>query len=299
MSQKIPVLYSCNYCNYNTVIKKDFAKHIFTRKHQNRTNENNLEQENPEKSQQTNYLICDNCGKTYKARSGLWNHQKKCKSKKTINEEESLESEIDYKEMFLEMLKQNKELQNTIIEIMPKIGTTNNVITNTTNNNVVNNLTLLNNNCKDAISMTDFIDSIEIEMKHLIHTSKKGLVSGVANIFLENYNKLPIQMRPLWCSDKKRKKIYIKEEEWQEDKNNVKTKDAIKCLTAKQAKNTGMYIRENPDWMKHDKKKDDFINITKQTTSELDDNKQVNIINNLLENIHLSDEVKGELQNTS
>lgn len=288
-------VFRCETCDHNTCNKYNYMKHLSTDKHKMMTNDD------IKVAKVATAYICD-CGKEYKYKQGLSVHRKKCQQ---LDEIINSSDEIDFKEMFFEMLTQNKELQNTIIEqnksmqttineIIPKIGSNNNNII--TNNTVVNNLTLLNNNCKDAISITDFIDSIEIEMKHLIHTSKKGLVSGVANIFLENYNKLPIQMRPLWCVDKKRKKMYIKEDEWSEDKDNVKTKGAIKCLTAKQAKNTGMYIKENPDWMSHDKKKEEFIKIANQTTTELDDNKQHGIINTILDNLHLSDEIKCELK---
>ena len=306
MSQKNAYKYECNSCDFKSGNKCDYIRHLSTRKHVIRTNENKLEQEN---APHNKYLICNNCGKTYKARSGLWNHQKKCHSKKLINEAESSDSEIDYKEMFLEMLTQNKELQNTIIEqnkvfqntiveIIPKVGnnTSNSHNTNTSNINIVmNNINFLNEKCKDALTLKDFIKSIVIEVKDLEFTGKKGFVEGVSNLFLENYIKLPIQMRPIWCGDKKRKKIYIKEDEWQEDKEQKKTKEAIKDLSVKQAQDTNKYAKKYPGWMSDDKKKDTYIGIISQTTSDINE-KMDKIVSNIVDKTHLSDDSKDELK---
>ncbi len=291
--------FRCEKCDFNTCNKFNYNKHLSTDKHKMITNDN-------EKMPFLPTLLSDEgfqciCGKSYRYASGLSVHKKKCAFisneiiNSTINEDEKKNSTDEIatlKEIVFEVLNQNKELQKTIQEMIPKMGSNN----NSNNNIIVNNLTLLNDNCKDAISMNEFIDSIKIETKDLMYTSDKGLTNGITNIFLENYNKLPIQMRPLWCVDKKRKKLYIKDDKWEEDKGNQKTKDAIKSLTIKQAKNTGKYTKENPDWMEHDKKKDRFINMVKQTTLELDDNRQTNIINNLIENVHLTDDTRNELQ---
>jgi hypothetical protein len=293
------VCYICEFCDFNTSNKNDYMRHISTDKHIKITMNNDFQSEKLQKLIKTHDCIC---GKSYRYASGLSVHKKKCSFIKnelinstTLEDEEKKNSTDEIatlKEIVFEVLNQNKELQKTIQEMIPKMGSNN----NSNNNIIVNNLTLLNDNCKDAISINEFIDSIKIETKDLMYTSDKGLTNGITNIFLENYNKLPIQMRPLWCVDKKRKKLYIKDDKWEEDKGNQKTKDAIKSLTVKQAKNTGKYTKENPDWMDHDKKKDRFINMVKQTTLELDDDKQINIINNLIDNVHLSDDTRNELQ---
>jgi len=293
--------YFCESCDFSSCNKNDYTRHLQTDKHKMITN-------NDIKMKKTQKFDCI-CGKTYKYASGLSIHKKKCCSnertiivnantdviKSVVSEEKnnSTDDITTLKEMLYEMINQNKELHKTIQDMIPKMGSNNN---NTTNNIIVNNLTLLNNNCKDAISMNEFIQSIQIETKHLLYTSDKGLTNGITNIFLENYNKLPLEMRPLWCVDKKRKKLYIKDETWEEDKGNQKTKEAIKSLTFKQVKNTNKYTKENPDWMQHDKKKDKFVNLVKQTTLEMDEDKQSDIINNLLNNVHLSEDTKNELK---
>ena len=145
---------------------------------------------------------------------------------------------------------------------------------------------------------THTIEEIKELTSELLFTSKKGLVEGISNLFIEQLNLLPLFKRPIWCVDKKRKKLLIKEDVWSEDTNQEKTKDAIKSLGVKQTKNINKYTQENPDWMQDDKKKDMFISIVGQVTKEISDDKQVNVLNNLLDNVHLNDEAKKILQNS-
>jgi len=114
-------------------------------------------------------------------------------------------------------------------------------------------------------------------------------------LFLENYNKLPLQKRPLWCGDKKRRKFYIKDDEWQEDRDNEKTKQAIKELGVKQAKNTNKYTKKHPDWMGSDKKKETYLDIVGQTTGDVNE-KIDKIISNIADKSHLSNESKTDIK---
>ena len=301
-SQINRIIFHCDGCDYNTYNKYDFNKHLLTDKHKILTNTD-------EQVAQNRITYKCHCGKNYKHSQSLYNHKKKCQqtNDSIIEQKDDLKDELkdDFKlekpnadeistlkEMLFEMIHQNKELQKTITEMVPKIGNNN----NSNNNIIVNNLTLLNTNCKDALSLNEFIESIQVGIKDLVYTSEKGLTNGVTNLFLENYNKLPLQKRPLWCSDLKRKKMYIKEADWQEDINNIKTKAAIKTLTSIQARSSGKYIQENPDWMEHDKKKERFVHIVKETTEEMDNTKQTHILINLLDNAHLTDTIKSELK---
>jgi hypothetical protein len=296
---KKPIEYFCHFCNFLSCNKKDYTRHLRTDKHLWQSKGNEKLNEKLKKTQENTQLHICSCGKEYKHYASLFKHKKKCNTQVTVKENNNNDT-VDFKSMFIEMLNQNKELQKTIIEqnktiqeIVPKIGNNN---VNIVNSNNTNNLTLLNDKCKDALSMNDFINSIQVDVKHLSYTAENGLPNGISNLFLEHYNSLPILKRPLWCADKKRKKLYIKDSEWHEDKNQEKTKKAIEDLSKIQAKNVKKYSQENPDWMHNDKKKDDYISIVKQTTEDLDDNKKVNVINNILENIHLTDEYRENLQ---
>ena len=209
------------------------------------------------------------------------------------------ESDISYKTMFLDMMKQNKELQNTICEMIPKMGNTVNTTNNTNNTNNINNINVtvfLNDKCKDAISMTDFIKTIDISLDDLYVTKNKGLIGGISNIFVNQLNKLPLVQRPIWCSDKKRKRLFIKEDTWTEDTDNIKTAQAIKSVSVLQTKNINKYTKEKPNWIKNDKEKDDYIYIVKTTTDTVED-KTNPIIDKMIDVIHLTTDKREKLIN--
>jgi hypothetical protein len=297
-SKNQKIYYECKYCQYLTSSNKDYNKHLNTKKHNKQINSNIIIITNKENiiPHQNNLRHECICGKSYKYAPGLSYHKKSCNIVNCKNEENSKnEDDLNYKDLVLQLINQNKILQNTITDLIPKIGNNNNNINN--NINIINNINFLNDKCKDAISIDEFINSIEIEVKNLINTAKNGLPIGLSNIFLEHYNNLPLIKRPLWCSDKKRKKLFIKEDEWKEDINHEKTKEAIKTLAFKQTKNTKKYMTENPDVIDNDKKKENYINIIKETTSEFGDQKQNIVINKIIDTIHLNEETKEMIQN--
>lgn len=234
-----------------------------------------------------------------------------------------LEKSENLNSLFIEQLQNKIDEQNKIIsekdktigELIPKIGTggnshSNNTIANTNNNtntntnshnnihantntnshNTVNNINLfLNENCKEALSIDEFVKKIEIKLTDLLVTKRKGLVNGISNIFIRSLSDLPAKKRPLWCSDKKRKKIFIKEDAWSEDVNNVKTKKAIKDVSFIQAKNVVKYTEKNPDWKEKEDKKDEYMDIVKNTTTSIVD-KEGDVINKMVDAIYLDNE---------
>ena len=305
---KNPKFFSCEKCNFITSNKKDFSRHLTTAKHQRISNDNINDNDF---SQITPKQYRCNCGKVYKYSSGLSVHKRKCKHDENnegndiieIGDSEQDNSILSFKDMFLEMVHQNKELQKvicdqnkTIQDMVPKIGNNN---TNTNNINTVNNVSItvfLNDNCKDALSMDDFIQQIKLEVGDLLFTGKHGLTNGLSNIFIENYNKLPLVKRPLWCSDKKRKRLFIKNDVWEEDKDNMKTKEAIKQLGVIQAKSTPMYAKDNPNWIKDERTKDIYMGIINQTTGDVNE-KVDKVIDSLIDKTHLSNEAREKIIN--
>ena len=307
----------CENCNYITRDKRDYNKHLSTDKHKILINTD-------EKSEKIQKFFYCNCGKKYKHSQSLYNHKKKCSYKEKITDEddddkcsdiiekneETGDTKINYDKIIMELInqnkfmqeqnkamyEQNKAMQETISELIPKVGNGNINIVNSNNN--ISNINLLNQKCKDALNINDFIKMIQVDVSDLIHTSKKGLAAGLSNLFLEHYNNLPILERPLWCVDKKRKKLLIKDGEWQEDKDQKKTKEAIKYLGSVQAKNTNKYAKDNPDWFDNDKKKDLYMSIVKQTTDTVDD-KLDKILNTLTDTIQLTDDVRDIIQQES
>lgn len=126
-------------------------------------------------------------------------------------------------------------------------------------------------------------------------TKQKGLDNGISNIFIRHLTDLPEKKRPLWCSDKKRKKIFIKEEAWSEDVNNLKTKKAIKDVSCIQVKNVNKYTEINPDWKEKDKKKDEYMSIVKNTTNDIVE-KENEVINKLVDAIYLDNGIKKMIE---
>ena len=219
-SQKIPTIFECICCDYNTSNKKDYSKHLLTRKHAN-NNANNGK--NPQKS--PNYK-CEVCSKQFKDRAGLWRHNKKCNEESQIqishtNEEisksdiiELLKQNQEFKELLTEQQQEIQGLHKQLIDNVKHSG--NNIENQTIHHNQHFNLNFfLNEQCKDAINMSDFIENMELDLKDLTETSRLGYVGGISRILINKLQELDIYKRPLHCTDMKRETLYIKNnDEW-------------------------------------------------------------------------------------
>jgi len=266
----------CECCDYSTFSNKDFKKHLLTAKHKKIEDatrcgdfSNNSQPENP-----TNMIFtCVNCERQFKSRSGLWRHKKNCNIEDICEEivEQKPDKELELKDMFLTVVNENKELrgmmveqQKTIMEqskqmteIIPKIGNNN----STTNNNTINNNqrvsinVFLNEKCKDAINMSDFIKSISVSLEQLDFTKTQGLEKGISQVIMDNMNKLSLYERPMHCTDTKRETIYIKEnDKWEKDKDKSKLKNAIRKTSNKNYTALTNWTKDNPDFMQDDDK---------------------------------------------
>ena len=242
--------YYCIYCNYSTYSLKDYNKHLSTTKHINRVF---LEQKIPKNP---NLFICDKCNKSYKARNSLWYHQKKCvNSEKNKNEENPIISQFNplfniSNEVVIELIKDNKEMKE-IISGLVKNGIYNNHSHNTTNshNKSFNLNFFLNETCKDAMNITDFVDSIKLQLSDLIEIGEIGYVEGISNIIIKNLNNLDETKRPVHCTDKKRETIYIKDEGlWQkEDQNKSKLRKSIRNIADKNIRLLPQFREKYPE----------------------------------------------------
>jgi len=196
---------------------------------------------------------CCNCNKEYIDRSGLWRHKKTCYSPNIPDIDEGNKTNninlINKDELILELLKQNKEL----LEIV-KSGTTNNSHNTTTNNNSHNNSFnlnfFLNETCKNAMNITDFIESIKLQLTDLMDVGKLGYVEGISNIIVKHLNALDVTERPVHCTDKKREIFYVKDQgQWEkEDEDRKKIKKAIKTVANKNIKLLPQYRAKFPDY---------------------------------------------------
>jgi hypothetical protein len=309
----------CEKCKYITNVKKDFNKHILTLKHKNNVNYN-------QKIPKIPYLFTCECGKNYNHRGSLYNHKKKCNIKNNNNDSEidndkknnisnskinndieiNNDSEInnseinndnkiydnsnnskslDYKTMFLQIINENKELRKTITELIPKVGNSNNII-NSHNKNKFNINVFLNEKCKDALSMDEFVKKIEVSMKNLLTTKEKGQAHGITNIIIENMNKLSLYERPLHCTDKKRETLYVKNNEWEKDENKEYINKALKSIESKQLKNLNIWLEEHPNYMNNPIEQEEFAKLMSECGKSFDVDRE-KIIKKLCDNVYI------------
>jgi len=260
----------CDFCNYGTSRKSSIDKHYSTSQHKLRTNTNEMLQK------VANDYSCD-CGKNYKHASSLWNHKKKCcqisnDSNDTIDSNNN-DLVID-KELVMSILKQNSdimkensELKNMMLEQQThmleviKNGTHNTQINNVSNKTFNLNL-FLNEECKDAMNIMDFVDSLKLQLSDLENVGKVGFVSGISNIIIKNLKALDVNKRPVHCSDTKREVMYIKDEDkWEkENEEKKKLKKAIKYIAHKNSKMISEFKAKYPDCIYSDSKKSDQYN---------------------------------------
>jgi len=285
-TQKNAFKYECILCDYKSSNKTDYSRHLLTDKHKRL--------QNNDKCDLFIKYICD-CGKTYKYRQGLYTHRKTCKGEKKENVIITNEKDnIDYKAMFFEMVKKNNEFQDLLLkqseqisEMIPNIG--NNNTNNSNNKNKFNINVFLNEKCKDALSMEEFIDKIEISMKNLLTTKEKGQVHGISNIIIENMNKLSLYERPLHCTDKKRETLYVKNDTWEKDENKQHINKALKDVERKQMQNINVWLEEHPNYMNNSQQQEEFANLISECGKSVDDGRE-KIIKNVCDNVFLEKE---------
>jgi len=214
----------CEDCDYECSKKSSWSQHLLTLKHQKANN--GLMQANEK-------YACDNCGVNFKHKSSFCRHKKKCKE--TIK----FDDEISNKDLIIMLLKQNSQLIEQNVELTKNgITNTNNSHnnTNTNSHNKTFNLQFfLNETCKDAMNIMDFVNSIQLQLSDLESVGKLGFVEGISNIIATNLKALDVTQRPVHCTDNKRETIYVKDEnKWEkEDEQKNKIRKAIKKIATK------------------------------------------------------------------
>ena len=277
-SQKISHKYFCEKCNYKSSKKNDYEKHLLTMKHKNL--------HNTYKCDAIINYICD-CGKEYKHRQSLYTHKKTCKGNNQKDNVLLPDNKDTMKELVIKLINQNSELQKTIHEMIPNMGNNNNNINS--NNNIKQKFNInvfLNEKCKDALSMDEFIDKIEVSMKNLLTTKEKGQVYGISNIIMENMNKLSLYERPLHCTDKKRETLYVKNNIWEKDENKECINKALKSVESKQLKNLNVWLEEHPNYMNNPVEQEEFAKLMSECGKSVEDGRE-KIIKKLCDNVYL------------
>ena len=246
---KLSKIYECKSCNINTPNKKDYSKHLLTTKHLKKQNGYEKIKENP-------IFPCE-CGNIYKHSSGLWRHKKICKNEKFVVENtiidassnelkvltniviELVKNNTELQKQTSELQKQNQDFQKQVLEICKNNNNTtinNNNSTNNSNNKTFNLQFFLNEECKDAMNMSEFINSIELKISDLENIGKLGYVEGMSNIIIKQLNDTDMYKRPVHCSDAKRETLYVKEEnKWEKDTQ--ETKQMLRAVRGVDKKN--------------------------------------------------------------
>ena len=283
------MIYICEKCSFSCVRKIDYDRHLVTKKHNN----------DKIKLKYT----CDNCSKCYSYREGLYKHKIIC-GIKTNNDNNNEQIKFS-NQIIMKILKDNEEMKRIIIEqnqqqtqiilqqqqqqqqqqqlleMLPKMCIGNIITTNTTNNikQKFNLNFFLNEQCKDAINMCDFVKSLNITFDDLSVTRDKSLEDSVGSIFLRGLKELDVFKRPIHCTDVKRDVMYIKEEDnWKKDEGNEKLKNSISEVSRKQVKTLKELKDSDPEIKTNENKRDEFILTMNHVCTPIPDSGEKRII---------------------
>jgi len=332
-SKKVPIIYSCESCDYSTSRKSQWNRHILTAKHLKLTKaasgltkkvpcnfecRNCKHKFNHRQSLFRHKKNCKNdpsqlaklakklakishsefqceCGKSYKHASSLSKHKSKCIYLQNVSTQKDYTDEIIPTNNVEVLLKALLEKNNDILEenkiLREKISTMefgNTYNNNQTNNNQFNINMFLNEKCKNAMNLEDFVEKIKLTLEDLQYTSENGYAKGISNIFIKNLNDMDITERPIHCSDQKRLQFYIKNDnEWSKDENNEKLDNTIEKVSRKQLKSIQEWVEANPDYLESDAKTHEYFTLVKNITQPNDDRNLKNIKRKVGENVKL------------
>ena len=253
-SPKVALKFICDLCDYSSSKKSDYAKHLTTDKHKNRQNGSDLVVNGSEKSLKVAQYTCE-CGRQYKYDSGYYRHKKTCLIKNRIVQNE----DTNDKDLIMMLVKQNSQLLEVIKKGNHNITNSQNI---NSNNKTFNLQFFLNDTCKNAMNIMDFVDSIKLQVTDLEKVGKIGYVEGISSIITSNLKALDITQRPIHCADNKREVLYIKDEnKWEKEaEEKEKIRRVIKMVTNKNIKMLSKFKDIHPDCDKSISKYSDQYN---------------------------------------
>jgi hypothetical protein len=295
-NEKVPkkhTIFSCELCDYNTSHSGLWNRHISTHKHK----WIHLDNENVPKGTRPSMegFSCI-CGKEYKYSSGLSKHKKKCKIQKTANDivksnipksetpqclvENLMQKNDDLVELIREQTRHMREQQQQMNELVPKIG-------NTTNNQFNLNI-FLNEKCKNALNLTDFVESLKLELEDLEKTNKLGMAEGVSKVFIRGLRQLDMYKRPIHCSDINRRVLYVKDDDkWDKDNRaSGKLHDAIETVAHdKFIKLIKEWETKHPDWSNTPDGPQEYAKMVRTITQDLEEGTENKIIKSIAKEV--------------
>jgi hypothetical protein len=296
--KEIEKKYYCEKCDYECCKLYNWKKHVATAKHNMEIIGNGLVAKSGKKGEK---YSCEKCEKYFQTNAGLWKHKQKCDFKDSdlkpeIKTQEIKTQESNKDDLINYLIKENQEFKNLILEIVKKdtYNTTNN--TNISNNNKSFNLNVfLNETCKDAMNIMDFVESIKLQLSDLERVGELGYVEGISNIIIKSLKNLDVSQRPVHCTDKKREIIYIKDEDkWEKDEEQKKMHKIVRKVADKNARMILKYKEVHPDCgTYHSKFSDQYNKIIVEAMGGSGDNdfeKEEKIIRNVSKQIGIEKE---------
>jgi hypothetical protein len=278
-------IYTCKQCEYTTERYFNWNKHVLTSKHKEQTNKTNL------------IYKCDFCNKKYKFKTGLSRHKVKCnndnkniKNNKLIIKEE-IHNQGSLKitsNMFYEVLEQNNKLQEQLIEMSKKPN-----IVNVDNKKMTINI-FLNEMCKDAMNLSDFINNVNISLDDLSYTTDNGYIKGISNIFVKNLKQMQLTERPFHCSDTKRLQFYVKDEDkWGKDTQQIE--NSIDKITHKQIKQIKEWEDKYPNWSSNETETEMYLYMIREVMGGKDDKEREKNKESIIRNISTTTNIKAAM----
>ena len=232
---KPSVFFQCEPCDFTCSKKSNYSKHLATHKHLSAfsvTAGDNKKTVLPQE--------CATCHKIYRSRNGLWKHKKIC----TMPTSE--QDQTDYKNLILELVKSNQDLQKQMLEVCKNSGIQNNTINS--HNKTFNLQFFLNEQCKDAMNLMDFVDTFKLQFADLEQVGEIGYIEGISNIIMKKLNEMDVHKRPIHCSDAKRETLYVKDDNvWEKESPTCdKLRKAIKYISKKNSDLIPAWQTKNP-----------------------------------------------------
>ena len=269
--------YICIFCNYQTNNKSNYNKHLSTKRHQN-----NMPQ--PKTKLKRSQHICEDCGKTYLYASGLWKHRQKCGSHSVVTHatpsvqsdkdiiklimEENAKLNAQNAKLYQDMQKQNNKHHEDLQAIIPHVG-------NNNNNKEFNINIFLNETCKDAMNIKDFIENIKITLEDVVHASEKGVLDSSRKLILQGLKCMELTERPIHCTDIKRNIMYIKDAGlWNKDKQNEELKKILQNISGKHMKGINEWVTKNPNYMDTEKGQQEYVELVRKITTPISESKR-------------------------
>ena len=263
---KVAKNFICEKCHYNTSKLSSYKKHLTTAKHLGK------QKETEKLLKVADTHICEYCNKSYHNRSSLWKHKQKCHASEHLHNEvehtisheivekdntttalfELIKQNQEFKELIVEQQKENQGLQQQLLEAVKDVK---HVTNNTVNSNNKFNLNFfLNEQCKDAMNISEFLENMQLDMEDLLETGRLGYVNGISRIFINKLRELDTYKRPLHCTDLKRETLYIRDNDvWEKEENSKETlRKLVDKVANKNCKTMQQWTEENPNYTEMD-----------------------------------------------